>query len=264
MTARDRLRGLIAGAVAGLAGGLFGVGGGLLLVPLLTGQFSLSQHRAHGTSLAVIGATAVASLFVYGSHSNVQWTTAAFVAIGSLVGAPLGARWITRVPPTTLRRAFAVFIVLVALRLLWHAPAVGERHMLTGAALLAFCVGLGLVAGVLAGFMGVGGGTIVVPAFTLMFGMTQQAAQGTSLAVMLVTAPAATIEHSRHGNVMWRLVPMLALGAAAAAPLAAWAAQRLPHEWLVRVFALFLLVSAVHAWIGKRSDTSSAGGTGRS
>ena len=64
MTARDRVRGLLAGAAAGIAGGLFGVGGGIILVPLLTAFFGLGQHAAHGTSLAVIGATAVAALFV--------------------------------------------------------------------------------------------------------------------------------------------------------------------------------------------------------
>jgi hypothetical protein len=263
MTTRDRVRGLAAGAVAGLAGGLFGVGGGLLLVPLLTGFFSLSQHRAHGTSLAVIGATAVASLFVYGAHANVAWSTAAFVALGTLFGAPLGARWAVRIPPDALRRAFAVFVVLVALRLLWQAPVVGERLALSGPMFFAFCLGLGLVAGTLAGFMGVGGGIIVVPVFTLALGMTQQAAQGTSLAVMLVTAPAATIEHTRHGNVMWRLVPVLALGAAAAAPVAAWAAQRLPHETLVRVFAFFLLASAARTFMVKRSAPARAPESGR-
>jgi len=97
---------------------------------------------------------------------------------------------------------------------------------------------------------------LVVPACTLVFGMTQQAAQGTSLAVILVTAPAAALEHARHGNVAWRVVPVLALGAALGAPLASAAAQRLPHEGLVRAFAGTLIATAVATWIreaGRRS-----------
>jgi uncharacterized membrane protein YfcA len=248
MPARDRVRGLLAGAVAGTAGGLFGVGGGLVLVPMLTGFFRLTQHQAHGTSLAVIGATALAALVVYGTHANVVWTTAALVALGSLVSTRYGVRWATRLSARGLTRAFAVFLVLVALRLLWQVPAVADRDALAGLAGIGFALLLGLATGTLAGFMGVGGGLLVVPVCTLVFGMTQQAAQGTSLAVILVTAPAAAFEHSRHGNVVWRLVPILAVGAALGAPLTSWAAQALPHAWLVRGFAVFLLATAVHTW----------------
>ena len=248
MTARDRLRGLAAGALTGITGGLFGVGGGLVLIPMLTAFFRLTQHQAHGTSLAVIGATALAAIVVYGSHANIVWPTAALVAMGSLVTAPLGARWAARLPARRLRRAFAVFLALVAVRLLWQAPPVADHPALQGAAWVLACLGLGLVAGTLAGLMGVGGGMLVVPALTLLFGFTQQSAQGTSLAIMLATAPSAAIEHSRHGNVMWRLVPMLAIGAALGAPLASWFAQGLPHAWLVRGFALFILATAIHTW----------------
>src|SRR4029450_9608963 len=96
MTFGDRLRGLLAGAVAGVAGGLFGVGGGIAMIPLLTGFFGLTQHQAHGTSLAVMGATALAAIVVYGAHSQVAWPIALLVAIGSVITARYGARWATR------------------------------------------------------------------------------------------------------------------------------------------------------------------------
>ncbi len=248
MSPRDRIRGLIAGALTGIAGGMFGVGGGLVLVPLLTGFFRLSQHQAHGTSLAVIGATAITAILVYGAYANIAWSTAGLIALGSLVTARLGARWATRLPARTLRRTFAVFLALVAVRLLLQTLQVGVRALLAGNVEWLASLLLGLAAGALAGALGVGGGIIVVPALTLVFGLSQQAAQGTSLAVMVVTAPSAALEHSRHGNVMWRLVPMLALGAALGAPLASWAAQGLPHIWLVRAFALFMIATAIHTW----------------
>jgi len=261
MSARDHARGLAAGLAAGTAGGLFGVGGGIILVPMLTAFFGLTQHQAHGTSLAVIGATALAALAVYGAHSNVAWTTAAMVAVGSLFSARLGARWASRVSIHGLKRAYAAFLVLVALRLLWETPAINARPVLMGASGVVFSLVLGLATGTLAGFMGVGGGLFVVPACTLVFGMTQQAAQGTSLAVILVTAPAAALEHARHGNVVWRVVPMLALGAAVGSPLASAAAQVLPHSLLVRSFAVFLAVTGVHTWIGasRRTDRGTLG-----
>ncbi len=248
MNARDRSRALIAGVGAGIAGGLFGVGGGLVLVPVLTGAFGYTQHQAHATSLAAIGATAIASVLVYAFHHNVAWATGAMVALASIVTARYGARLARATSASGLARVFAVFLLLVAARLLWKAPEVGGGVELGGAARLALDLGLGAAVGLLAGYMGVGGGILAVPVFTLVLGMTQQMAQGTSLAVIDATAPAGALEHHRHGNVIWRHVPMLAIGAAVGGPIGSAAAQALPHAWLVRGFAAFLLVNAVLMW----------------
>ncbi len=252
MDAGGRLRALLAGILAGFAGGLFGVGGGIILIPLLTGWFHTSQHEAHGTSLAAIGATAITSIVVYGLHSHVDWATALAVGVASVFSARLGARAAARTSPRGLILAFAVFLVVVAIRLLWSsaetpAPPEMALPLKIGIDLL-----VGLAVGVVAGYMGVGGGIIAVPAFTLLMGMSQQLAQGTSLAVILVTAPAGAIEHSRHGNLVWRLVPLLAVGASIGAIGSSWWVQGLPHLLLVRSFAVFLLVNAVLTFLRAR------------
>ncbi|OGF12962.1 MAG: hypothetical protein A2W00_08620 [Candidatus Eisenbacteria bacterium RBG_16_71_46] len=249
MRARERVSAAATGLAAGVAGGLFGVGGGLVLIPLLTALFRFSQHRAHGTSLAVIGATALTSIIVYGAFSNVAWGTAATVALASALTARYGARLAVRLSSRGLARAFAAFLVLVALRLLWKAPEVHPAPFHHGLAGLAFDLALGCAVGLVSGFMGVGGGIIAVPAFTLALGMSQQMAQGTSLAIIVVTAPAGAFEHGRHGNVAWRSVPLLALGAAVGGPLASWFAQWLPHVLLARAFAVFLLANAANTWM---------------
>jgi uncharacterized protein len=248
MAARENAIALLVGAAAGLAGGLFGVGGGIVLVPLLTGVLLLDQHQAHGTSLAAIGATAVASLLVYGPHGNVAWGTAAIVGVASMITARYGARLAARTSTRDLRRAFAVFLVLVALRLLWKAPAASGSPFHAPLPAAGFDLLLGAGVGLLAGFMGVGGGILAVPAFALVLGMSQQAAQGTSLAVILLTAPAGALEHHRHGNVSLRLVPWLALGAVVGGPAASWLAQRLPQAALARAFAVFLLANVIYLW----------------
>jgi uncharacterized membrane protein YfcA len=257
VTVRERLRALLTGALAGVSGGLFGVGGGLAMIPLLTGFFRFTQHQAHGTSLAVMGATALAAIVVYGAHAQVVWPVALLIAIGSLATARYGARWASRTSPAGLRRAFAGFLVVVALRLLWRAPEVSPEPLVGGWVGIGLGLLLGTAVGVLSGYMGVGGGILAVPALTLGLGLSQQAAQGTSLAAIVVTAPAGAIEHARHGNVVSRLVPMLALGAIVGAPAAAWLAQLLPHHVLVRTFALFLLLNAVATWV--RADPRPAG-----
>jgi uncharacterized membrane protein YfcA len=249
MSGGDRTRAALAGFAAGLAGGLFGVGGGILLVPILTNYFSLTQHEAHGTSLAAIGATAAAGLVVYALHGNVAWTTAALMAVTSIIGAKLGARAASATSRRNLTLAFAAYLAIVAVRLLLSAPAAATGPPLAGWAGIALDLAIGLAVGLLSGFLGVGGGVIVVPALTMLMGFSQQAAQGTSLAVILVTAPFGAMEHSRKGNVAWRLVPMLSVGAIIGAPIASLFAQRLPQTTLVFVFALFLLAnSAVMAF----------------
>ena len=249
MATREHVTALLVGVAAGLAGGLFGVGGGIVLVPLLTGVLCLSQHQAHGTSLAAIGATALTSLVVYGMHGNVAWGTAALVGGASMLTARYGARLAARTSTRDLKRSFALFLLLVALRLLWKAPAATGSPFHGVALAVGFDLLLGATVGLLAGFMGVGGGLLAVPAFALVLGMSQQAAQGTSLAVILVTAPAGAFEHHRHGNVALRLVPWLALGAAAGGPAASWLAQWLPQTVLARAFAVFLLANVIHLWM---------------
>jgi uncharacterized membrane protein YfcA len=173
----------------------------------------------------------------------VAWGTALSVGIGSLFGARIGARAAARTSARGLRLAFALFLAAVAFRLLWKVPEVAPLRVGT-APMLALDLGLGLAVGVLAGYMGVGGGALAVPAFTMLLGMPQQMAQGTSLAVILFAAPAGAIEHARHGHLLLHLVPGLAVGAAIGALAASWWVQGLPHAVLARAFGLFLLATA--------------------
>jgi hypothetical protein len=145
-------------------------------------------------------------------------------------------------------RAFAGFLLVVAVRLLWKTPA-GSHLALTGLPGVGAALALGLAVGLLSGFLGVGGGIVAVPALLLLFGTTQQTAQGTSLALILATAPVGALEHDRLGNVARPLLPMLLLGCLVGAPLAAQLAQHVPQQLLTRGFALFLVANSVHLWV---------------
>ena len=101
---------------------------------------------------------------------------------------------------------------------------------------------VGLVAGLVSGMLGVGGGTITIPAMVLALGVEQHTAQGVSLAAMIFTALVGGFVHYRQGNVKPRMMLLIAPSAAAFSLLGAWAAGQVSADWLTRVFAIFLLL----------------------
>ena len=258
MTSRERSVAVLAGGAAGFFGGLFGVGGGIILVPLLAGPWRLSQHQAHGTSLAVILFTALAAGFVYATHGNVAWVTGLIVGGASIFTAPLGVRAAGRLTSVGLTRTFSVFLMCVAIRLCW-VPADHVAAVPVGPARIAIEIAIGCAVGFIAGLVGVGGGILAVPAFRLLLGMSQTLAQGTSLLVILGAAGSGVIAHHRRGNIVRAPVPWLAIGAVLGGPLASLWVQRLPQALLVRGFAAFLIVTAALGWM-KAGRTAPAAG----
>lgn len=107
------------GLLAGTCGGLFGVGGGIVIVPLLILAFKTDPKVAIGTSLATIIPTAIMASWRHHKLGHVDWRIAAGMAIGSVAGALIGASLTAHVPAETLKKGFAVFLVLTAARLLW-------------------------------------------------------------------------------------------------------------------------------------------------
>lgn len=107
------------GVVAGVASGLLGVGGGIVIVPLLTAIVGMSQHSAHATSLAAIVPIAALGALTYAVADSVSYWVGALLAVGTLLGAPIGARIMARSTEGALKAMFGGLMVLVALQLLW-------------------------------------------------------------------------------------------------------------------------------------------------
>jgi uncharacterized membrane protein YfcA len=107
------------GFIAGMLSGLLGVGGGIVLVPLMVTYLGVAQHTAHGTSLAVIVPTALVGSIVYGFNGNINVTPALNLAVGSIIGASLSARWMKNIPAKQLKQLFGVFLVLVGIRMIF-------------------------------------------------------------------------------------------------------------------------------------------------
>lgn len=109
---------MAAGAGAGMLAGFLGLGGGIILVPMLAGVLCLDQHKAHGTSLAIIVPIAMMGTLVYGLRGDVSWEWVAAIGGGSVIGAIVGAKLMMKVPAHRLRQVFGVYTIAIAAILL--------------------------------------------------------------------------------------------------------------------------------------------------
>ena len=189
---------VLVGVLAGFLAGLFGVGGGILIVPGLVLAAGMDQRMAHGTSLAAVLPISIASLITYATHDNVDWTVAVGLSIGAVAGAVVGTKLLHVLPHRTLGLLFVGILLLSAVRLFIAADADG-RSSLTVAGGVAL-VAIGLVTGILAGLLGVGGGIVMVPAMILLFGIPPAVAKGTSVAVIIPTVVMGTWRNRTKGN----------------------------------------------------------------
>jgi uncharacterized membrane protein YfcA len=203
----------------------------------------MGQRLAHGTSLGAILPISVAGVIGYAIDHSVDWSAGGLIIIGAVGGAVVGARLLGRLPDRTLRFAFAAFMTATAIRLLVSTPAAHGRGPI-GMWLALGLVALGVVSGVLAGLLGVGGGIVIVPALVILFSVPDPVAKGTSLLVIIPTAISGTAVNRRTGNVDLRAAAIVGLtGAAAAFGGARLATQIGPHLSSVLFSILLLAVS---------------------
>jgi uncharacterized protein len=115
------LLGLVGGLAAGMLAGLFGVGGGILFVPVLTLGLGLSQLDGEATSLLAIIPTVVAGTWTQQRYGNVRWRAALVMGVSALAGVEGGARIAESLPEHALRRLFGLLMLIVAAQIAWRA-----------------------------------------------------------------------------------------------------------------------------------------------
>jgi hypothetical protein len=240
---------LFIGLLAGLFGGLVGLGGGVVMIPLMVRFFKFSQHQAHGTSLMALVFTGLSGGITYYLNGSVDIMAAVCLAAAAIFTARFGAIYAHALPEWKLKQAFGFFLIFVALLLL-SKPYVAQisflSHPVTGWVRVAALLASGAVAGFLSGMMGVGGGSIMVPALVLLVGLSQWSAQGSSLAAMIPAGSVGAYTHWRLGNVVTRVLPGLIPGILLGTFLGGSLAHLLTEANLRLVFAVVII------WLGLR------------
>jgi uncharacterized membrane protein YfcA len=236
---------LLVGVVGGFLSGLFGVGGGILIVPALVLVLGMHQRLAHGTSLAAIVPIAISGTIGYALDDSIDWTAALCLALGAAtLGAVIGTHLLHRVPRRFLALSFAAVLVATGARLVVDSSEAAGRDAVH-VAVVAGLVLVGVVAGILAGLLGVGGGIVMVPAMVVLFDIPAAIAKGTSLVVIIPTALVATRRNLAKANVDLRTAAIVGVAGVASSFAASRVSLGLDERTSNLLFAALLTVLAL-------------------
>lgn len=231
---------VVVGIAAGILSGLFGIGGGTIIVPALALWLGMSQRLAAGTSVAAILPTAIVGSISYAVQGNVDWVAALCLAIGIVAGAQLGTYLLARLPVSALQWAFMAFLVVVIVTL-WLVVPQREAEIGINVLTASLLVFTGFVTGVLSGVLGVGGGIIVVPVLMFFFGANDLTAKGSSLVMMIPGSISGTLGNMRRQNIDLRAALIVGIAASICVPFSSILATMLDPFIANVLFSLYLV-----------------------
>ncbi|MEW5981783.1 MAG: sulfite exporter TauE/SafE family protein [Acidobacteriota bacterium] len=228
------LAALVLSSLVGVALGTFGSGGSILAMPVFVYVARIPPATAVGMSLAVVGATATLGCVVQAREHGIDAHAASVFAVTGVIGAYLGSRLTHLVAPDQLMLIFGGLLLIAGRRMggPTTATASGARRGLLRPA------GIGIVLGGLTGFLGVGGGFLIVPALVLLLGVDTKRAVPTSLAVIAFNALGGLAGQLRHADLDWALTGAFLLAALAGIGVGAGIVRRLSAASLRKVFSL--------------------------
>ncbi|WP_371322631.1 sulfite exporter TauE/SafE family protein [Dechloromonas sp. ZY10] len=235
------------GAALGFLGGLFGIGSGIVAIPMLVAGFGMSQPQAQGTALVLMVPNLLLGWHRYQQRHPLPWRAVLPMMISASLTTWLLAHFANTLDPRWLRGIFCIFLSLLAINLLRrrHRPPVSEKpldHRLIPL--------VGVLGGCSMGLLGIGGGLLASPLLSGWLGQRQTTAQGLSLALVAPSSLVALLAYADAGRVDWSLGLPLAAGGILTVSAGVALAHRLPERRLRTAFAVMLLIAALWLWNG--------------
>lgn len=233
------IAGLALTSLVGASLGLLGAGGSIIMLPVLVYVVGVEPHAAVPLSLTIVGTTSLLSVAVRAREREVHWRTALIFGSAALGGSYLGSRLTSLVSGSVLLLSFGLLLVAVGVRM-WREPEADET--MTGARRRPpLMLAAGSFVGLLTGFLGVGGGFLIVPALTKVGGLGMCQAIRTSLVVIAMSSVAGLAAHFTHGNsVPVGLAVPLTLAAVVGMAAGIQGARHASSQHLRRGFAAFV------------------------
>ncbi|MCX8023551.1 MAG: sulfite exporter TauE/SafE family protein [Syntrophorhabdaceae bacterium] len=238
------IKGIAIGLIGSFFGGLVGLGGGVVIVPLLTWIMKLTQHQAHGTSLIAIIFTSLVGAGTYLYHGNVDFKAGLIMAFSATITVRYGAIFAHSLPEKTLKRLFGCFFIFVSIMLMSKGYLPKSGYSLPVLINIAVFLVIGGITGFLSGMLGIGGGAVMIGLMVLLTDSEQHLAQGTSLFAMFPSSINGVITHYKLKTLDINIGLGLAIGCIFGGFLGATVANQLPELYLRFVFA------TVAIWMG--------------
>lgn len=236
---------IVVGMLVGVLSGMFGIGGGTVIVPALV-WLGLSQRNAAATSTLAIVPTSISGVVSYATGGHVDWLAAVLLFCGMFVGGQIGSWLLSRLPELVLRWIFVAFLVFVVINQVSFVPSRDHQIVMTVVTGIGLAL-LGVVIGTLAGLLGIGGGALAVPSLSMLFGASDLVARGTSLLAMFPNSITTSAANMKRNLVHVKAALIIGLVAAVTAPLGTWIAGEVSPRVGAIMFACYLCVLLVRS-----------------
>jgi uncharacterized membrane protein YfcA len=233
------------GAAVGALGGLFGIGGALIVIPVLALAFGFDQQHAQGTALVMGMPITLVGLWRYAQRPAFDRKGALVLALAAAPCTFLGASFALHRAGTSLRPAFAVFLVVLAAWMIVRTLLQTAAPRAPVPNRLAWTAVLGAIGGGMSGTFSSGGAAFAVPALTTFFGYAQATAQGMALGLIAPGAIISIVTYGVAGAIDWWTGIPLAIGGMLFLKQGVALAHRLPERVLRGLFSLLLVISAI-------------------
>lgn len=240
---------LLIGIAVGCFGTIIGVGGGFVIVPLLTIVYQFSPQHAVGTSMAIVALNAISGTVAYVRQRRIDYRTGLLFAAATLPGSFLGAFLLQHISRPVFDIGFSIFMIGTAAYIgirkqhkteeidirTFHRPDYNKPLGL----LISFFVGF------IASMAGIGGGVIHVPAMIFLFAFPPYIAIPTSHFILAISATFAAASHASIGEVEWSFIPYLGSGAVIGAQIGGLLSHRIKGKWIIRGLLAVMVLGAI-------------------
>lgn len=241
----------VVGIFVGMMGTIIGVGGGFIVVPLLTIGFSLSPQMAVGISMCIVALNALSGTVAYAQQKRIDYKTGILFGAATLPGSFFGAYFLQRISKPVFEVGFGFFLICLASYMFISPPVKSDGNGIDMQTFqrpdynkpLGFFISF--LVGFVASMAGIGGGVVHVPAMIYLFGFPPYIAIPTSHFILAISATFAAGSHAFVGQINWSFVPFLGAGAVIGAQAGGKLSHKVKSTWVIKGLLIAIILVAI-------------------